>query len=188
MRFNIDPFGSYSDTEIWAVLELTHMKERIIKMEDGLSHLLTEGGQNMRWIQTFCFCSLCMRYRCSCDSAGERQLLCLARALLRKSKIFVLDEATAGTLIHRFCVVPSVFNVILLAIDMETDRLIQLTIRSSFKDATVLTIAHRLHTILDSTKYIRLHLMFEQWVMLLIFIEFSSCPMVVCKNMMNRYV
>lgn len=103
-----------------------------------------------------------MRYRCSCDSAGERQLLCLARALLRKSKIFVLDEATAGTLIHRFCVVPSVFNVILLAIDMETDRLIQLTIRSSFKDATVLTIAHRLHTILDSTKYIRLHLMFEQ--------------------------
>ena len=103
-----------------------------------------------------------MCYRCSRDSAGERQLLCLARALLRKSKIFVLDEATAGTLIHSFRIASSYFSIILLAIDMETDRLIQLTIRSSCKDATVLTIAHRLHTILDSTKYNRLHLMFEQ--------------------------
>jgi ABC-type multidrug transport system fused ATPase/permease subunit len=48
VRFNIDPFGSYSDAEIWAVLELTHMKERIIMMENGLSYALAEGGQNMR--------------------------------------------------------------------------------------------------------------------------------------------
>ncbi|VAH74142.1 unnamed protein product [Triticum turgidum subsp. durum] len=111
VRSNLDPLNEYNDDQIWEALDNCQLGDEVRKKELKLDSPVIENGEN--W------------------SVGQRQLVCLGRVILKRTKILVLDEATAS-------------------VDTATDNMIQKTLRENFSEATVITIAHRITSVLDS--------------------------------------
>ncbi|KAI2474323.1 ATP binding cassette (ABC) transporter subfamily C member, partial [Diabrotica virgifera virgifera] len=109
VRYNLDPFGEFTDDNLWTVIKQVELKDCITSLDS----VVTSGGNNF--------------------STGEKQLICLARAILRKNELAILDEATAN-------------------VDQRTDELIQRTLKMRFANFTLITIAHRLQTIMQTDK------------------------------------
>lgn len=110
LRSNLDPFSSHDDAVLWQALDRVHLREAVAALPSGLGAFCAENGDNF--------------------SVGQRQLLCLARALVRNANVIFVDEATSN-------------------VDVDTDAIVQATIRSEFQHCTVMTVAHRLNTVID---------------------------------------